>query len=381
MQHGIKRINLSEEAKRAKLEKDKAKIVEYKQLSEKVFSLRDDEVYSFDALKYTSVLLKMNPEFYTIWNYRRDILTNLKYEQEPDNDYAWWLSYDLGFLMSLLKKFPKVYWIWNHRSWCLFELVKLGKVNWQYEFGVVSKLLELDSRNFHGWQYRRFVVENIELESTKKAAPTNKSDESSVLLEIDINEFKYTTEKISKNISNFSAWHNRSKLIPKIYHLFQALDSPNEKYPEVFEIFKSPQSILNHELELIKTGMYMDADDTSVWLYLYWLLTEKLFIDDLNKSKKGRYLSLLKEELHIVEELNKLEKDDHVENWDNCWCLKTIVLIKGLIEKEEKGATNPRDLLTNDIKNHLRTLIKIDPLRKGKYLDQLEGKASIIPTI
>ena len=29
-------------------------------------------------------------------------------------------------------------------------------------------------------------------------------------------EFDYTTKMISSNLSNFSAWHNRSKLIPKL---------------------------------------------------------------------------------------------------------------------------------------------------------------------
>lgn len=52
----------------------------------------------------------------------------------------------------------------------------------------------------HGWQYRRYVVSSIE--KVKGISLTKK-------------EFDYTTTK-TNNISNFSAWHNRANLIPKL---------------------------------------------------------------------------------------------------------------------------------------------------------------------
>lgn len=378
-QHGIKRVSLSAEAKRLKLEKDKSKIAHYKQLTENIFSLRNLQTYTVESLKETTQILQINPEFYTMWNYRREIFEHLK-NNIPVEDYAQLMDNDLKMLMVILKRFPKVYWIWNHRRWCLFELVKINRVDWQYEYAVVSKLLELDSRNYHGWQYRRFVVQNMQIQATTKAAPASKNEESLVVLGINIEEFKYTTSKINKNFSNFSAWHNRSTLIPKIYNLYLQLEAPSEKLPDVYDIFKLPRSILTHELELIKTGMYMDSEDTSIWLYMWWLLTEKFFTDELRKED-GAYLAVLEEQLANVEELNELEKSDHIYHWDNCWCLKTIILVKGLIQQEHVKTNKSSALLTQDIKNHIQALIEIDPLRKGKYLDQLEGKASIIPIL
>ena len=68
-------------------------------------------------------------------------------------------------------------------------------------------MLSLDSRNFHGWGYRRTVVNALE-------SPELQADGSaSTLTE---KEFNYTTKMINTNLSNFSAWHTRSKLIPKL---------------------------------------------------------------------------------------------------------------------------------------------------------------------
>lgn len=74
---------------------------------------------------------------------------------------------------------------------------------WQEELGLVEKMLNRDKRNFHAWSYRRYVVSQLE-----SAQLNGKS-----LVEP---EFEYTTRMIGQNLSNFSAWHNRAKLIPRL---------------------------------------------------------------------------------------------------------------------------------------------------------------------
>jgi hypothetical protein len=74
---------------------------------------------------------------------------------------------------------------------------------WSRELALVGKMLTRDSRNFHGWGYRRTVVSELEsakLNGTSMVEP----------------EFEYTTKMIKVNLSNFSAWHYRSKLIPRL---------------------------------------------------------------------------------------------------------------------------------------------------------------------
>jgi geranylgeranyl transferase type-2 subunit alpha len=64
----------------------------------------------------------------------------------------------------------------------------------------LSDLQGIDGGVVHGWEYRRYVVENLE---RTRGTSCSKS------------EFEYTTTK-TNNISNFSAWHNRANLIPTL---------------------------------------------------------------------------------------------------------------------------------------------------------------------
>lgn len=119
---------------------------------------------------------------------------------------------DFAFLLPLLRKFPKCYWIWNYRLWLLGEATKYlpaieARKSWQQELMLASKMLSLDSRNFLGWGYRRTVIaalESMELSSDRSPSSINEQ------------EFDYTTRMINANLSNFSAWHNRSKIIPRL---------------------------------------------------------------------------------------------------------------------------------------------------------------------
>ena len=122
------------------------------------------------------------------------------------------ISDDLNFLIPLLRKFPKCYWIWSYRLWLLEESTRIlpsseARQFWQRELTLVGKMLNLDSRNFHGWGYRRTIIGALE---------SNGSEAQDLSTSMTKQEFDYTTKMISSNLSNFSAWHNRSKLIPKL---------------------------------------------------------------------------------------------------------------------------------------------------------------------
>jgi geranylgeranyl transferase type-2 subunit alpha len=216
--------------------------------------------YTLEVLELTSKLLKKNPEYYTIWNVRRRLLiyglfskpsdssshstaspnssltdttkassensssstttTSAASTTTPQNPASPnrgrngttldLIKGDLEFLFPIMMKYPKCYWLWNYRLWLLQEANErlepdIARELWNRELILVGKMLVKDSRNFHGWGYRRKVVS--ELESPKLGGRS--------MVE---SEFEYTTKMIhgDKGLSNFSAWHRRSKLIPRL---------------------------------------------------------------------------------------------------------------------------------------------------------------------
>ena len=166
------------------------------------------------------MLLRTNPEYYTIWNVRRRIFANefdsletqlgtqQLTEDQKHSQVLDIINLDLHFLFPLLLEYPKCYWIWNHRLWLLQQATTYlpptkAHSLWEDELKLVGKMLARDSRNFHGWGYRRTVIDS--LESTRLGVKSMARD-----------EYNYTTKMIGQNLSNFSAWHNRTKLILRI---------------------------------------------------------------------------------------------------------------------------------------------------------------------
>lgn len=103
-------------------------------------------------------MLQVNPEFYTVWNYRRDIYLNAIFPNGTPEQVNEILEKDLVMTTIALKAHPKVYCIWTHRRWCLEHTPEgpggEGEAlhgwrmrNWKQELFVVEKMLDVDARN------------------------------------------------------------------------------------------------------------------------------------------------------------------------------------------------------------------------------------------
>lgn len=116
------------------------------------------------GLDSTTALLTCNPEYYSAWNYRRDILLQMFKEAETSEGaqtlQTRLLEGDLMLLQQNMRMYPKVYWLWNHRRWCLQMLPVVSSnpsKKWENELSLVDMMLEMDSRNC---TYTRILLES-----------------------------------------------------------------------------------------------------------------------------------------------------------------------------------------------------------------------------
>jgi geranylgeranyl transferase type-2 subunit alpha len=368
------------------------------------------------VLQLTSKLLSQNPEHYTIWNVRRRLLVNglfskasdppsrlnlssgisltstsnsessnltnstLAQEQAADqkspnppssgkNDSTLELiNNDLDFLVPLLRQYPKCYWIWNYRIWLLQQAnarleVGVARRLWQEDLGLVTMMLVKDNRNFHGWNYRRIVVTQLE-SSTLKGSSMVES------------EFSYTTNMICISLSNFSAWHNRSKLIPRLLSERMADDTTRRKFLD--DGMASPCDTfiphINHciiEFEIMTNALWTDSKDQSLWFYYQFLMTavinqtdDKSIVPGLSREER---VDIIRRQL---DELKEMLDDAEEPKWIYVALLQYSVALYGM---EERHPTINESRQLGEI---LVKLHAIDPMRSGRWTD-LENSLSL----
>lgn len=279
-----------------------------------------------------------------MWNHRRRVLRHLIESQVTQAED--FIASDLQFLVPLLMQYPKCYWIWNYRMWLLDQVentlahhdaVKL----WREEMGLVSKMLTRDERNFHGWDYRRHVVSQIE---RLQGPSTNSLVES---------EFEYTTKMIKKALQNFSALHYRSKLIPRL--LKERNATPDER-----------RELLNQELDMMQDAL-IDPFNQSAWFYHHFLMStltvnsssEMAIVHDLTESERNAYFK---------QEITRIK--DILEDYDDCkWVYQALVQCHvevGWLGRE----------WSEEIGTWLNELKRLDPMRLNRW-DDLQLRLSI----
>ena len=95
------------------------------------------------SLAITGQLVSVNPDFYTIWNFRREILVCLKSE-ENDESFDKICRNELQLTENCLRVNPKSYCVWHQRSWII---EKMPNPDLKTEISLCNQFLLLDERN------------------------------------------------------------------------------------------------------------------------------------------------------------------------------------------------------------------------------------------
>ncbi|KAI1345799.1 hypothetical protein F5Y01DRAFT_45101 [Xylaria sp. FL0043] len=389
--HGIARVARTARTEEQR-KQDLEKIEKYRQLEEAIREKTARGAYDDAALfPLTTKLLRLNPEYYTIWNVRRRCLTSgllsrpsagsspstaspstsLTATTSPssatcsssssaptprdpaspttgrsgttpdtEND-AEVLKSELTFIIPLLLEFPKCYWIWKYRKWLLEQAIlrlprPVASSVWEAELALASKMLVKDRRNFHAWGYRRYLV--ARLESADLLGRSLAED-----------EFAYTTKMIRNDLSNFSAWHNRSRL------MFRVLDERRAN-----DVART--AFLETELNLVQEALNVGPEDQSLWYYHRYLISQVVGSQDRptitpNLSMEQK-ISYLEREVEFIKDL--LEDFSDIK-WPYEALLEYSLALRHLQPTEEGQGEDPKFWL-----NELR---KLDAMQTGRWND------------
>lgn len=185
------------------------------------------------------------------------------------------------------------------------------------------------------WDYRRHVVSSC-LAATARAGGETTAKRP---LLTTTSELAFTTRKIEASFSNFSAWHYRSKLLPKLWA--ERGETTNDE--------ASRLALLDGEFNLVLQALYTDPSDQSGWLYHRWLVGRGTEV-------------LLRREITALDELREMEPDSR-------YCLDAMAhyrsLLLNLLGPDHADASELRKSIVEDY----RRLGTLDSTRARRYED------------
>ena len=119
MFHGRKRQEKKEltEKERAEVE---AKLEKISKNNLILLQKRKDKEYTKETLAQTEKFSFLSPDYSTLWNYRREILSHLFDELGDDTKSKLeMVGAELKFLVKAIMKSPKSYTLWHQRQWAI----------------------------------------------------------------------------------------------------------------------------------------------------------------------------------------------------------------------------------------------------------------------
>ena len=400
------------------------------------------------TLELLDKMLRVNPDPLHLWNQRREILMASNSEDkdmdkdevnDKDEDKDW-LPAELALTAAALERNPKAYGAWFHRKWALQLHVFGTKRNTgttctsstpplpllHEELALTELFLQQDERNFHCWNFRRFLVGlelhvqlsaphstyisstgtelGLELDGAwpnggsdstgafciigsqlattatesqaQQAAPTSTTNQ--YYKEILQREWQFTQTKIVQNFSNFSAFHYRTKLLLFVHNTDKDKGTGVEGWTPVASSDDSTTAaIAQQEWSLMENIMFTEPDDQTIWWYHRFILDwvqSRLRNDkqnDNNDVDTSWYKEWLLKQAETLQVLIEEANDNNSENEaGGCkWALlgHHLVLAHLVDHDTDDDDDDEKKEIKSKMKTILDQLIQMDPYRAQRY--------------
>ncbi|KAJ6234869.1 geranylgeranyl transferase type-2 subunit alpha [Anaeramoeba flamelloides] len=339
-----------------KLEGDLKKIDNFLKQRDVVLQRRKEGDLSLDSLELAQKILLINPDVATFWAFIKEIYEHYEATSPGMEKLIEIYKKDRAHVEKCMGIHPKSYYLWHHRRW---TSERTPQMDWKKELKLCNYLLTLDKRNFHCWNYRRFVVSQLKL-SLKE-------------------ELDFTTFKIEENFSNYSAWHNRSTIVTTFKRGKEMEEKEKQQEKEEQKEEKKQEQVkeeknkktepqekeftfkFQEEFEFVQNALYVDPEDQSTWIYLQWLISQS--------SNEGK-LERINTTIQVVEELLEIEPKS---KWGNLTLVFLLREKANKVDDEEKQSN-----LRNHAKEIINKLIKLDHRHTNFYNDFANSNKSFL---
>ncbi|SPO37535.1 related to Protein farnesyltransferase alpha subunit [Pseudozyma flocculosa] len=169
------------------------------------------------ALALTEHLVRLNPSHYSIWQYRAKILIEgSPYDGDDDGDEDGSdddkrkriLRRELEFLDLLAHENMKSYQVWQHR-----RLIVSALGDPSLELAFIADNLARDSKNYHTWAYRQWVLAHFgglgSASASAATSPGAAGPGAGAFPQLWDGELDYAEKLLVEDVRNNSAWNHR----------------------------------------------------------------------------------------------------------------------------------------------------------------------------
>ena len=293
-----------------------------------------------NALALTDKLLTVNPDPLYLWNERRRGRKLLEWETESQ------------LTATALRNNPKAYGAWFHRKWCLVHLVVrlkesstatspppatatpciIGPVAvLKQELRLTVQFLERDERNFHCWNYRRFVVSMLLLQQNMARSPGGIHDPSpgvwNILLHDENDDAQGKEPYLLMGAQIASAANEKTSIISQsdsmVYDetTVASNDSATPTIPNIEVKEVDSTDWIAHEWEFTQEKIGQNFSNFSAFHYrskLYHVVLQRRKNEGDDKAMSDQ----LKKELRLIENAIFTEPDDQTAWWYQSFLLR-----------------------------------------------------------